>query len=163
MKGNSMKIQRIEDNPAALERFTRLASAGNFRDATQIVLLDFTIDEATVRALAASLKQEQLATEVELFAQGYEPQIQRRILLRQVKRPAHVSTHARASYHLRHYDMLEEFARALQALATFNVHATREDISPELAAWAESREHEPGIGERISTHFDLGPKKAKAA
>jgi hypothetical protein len=145
--------ERIEDNPAALAKFTELARGERFRAAFGL-LHERTIDEETLH----SLNVDGLAREIRLWVSAYEPQLSRKILLETIHRPPHLTTNDRAAYQVRHLDMMEDFAGTLQALERHNVHATRGDISPEFAAWAEERLPKPGFHERIRRHIDLGER-----
>jgi hypothetical protein len=143
-------MQLITDHPAVFARFRGSASRGFFRDALQL-LHDYAITEQAIRELEIP----RLLDEVRLFARAYEPQLRRQILIPDAatEQLPHVSTDARAAYRLRHYDMLEDYARCLQLLDMFAVCASLDDITPELAAWVRSHVSSPSFADRIRRHF----------
>ena len=152
-----MHTQRIEDT-AAFEQFSARLGRNQFHDACNMLLTDggLTVDQVTLERISTDA-----AREVGMFARSREAMLNRKILIPKLDRAPYLrgSGNARAVYQLRHWDMLTDFARALQALVEFQVCATRADITPELASWAAERAKDPGMHDRIARHFDLTEEK----
>jgi hypothetical protein len=144
---------RIEDSPQQLAQFKKLIADHKYRDAF-IVLGECTIEQATVEALGSDAVRE-----VRIYAESYEAQLNRKILLPTIQRLPPLRGHARATYQLRHHDLMDEHPRALNVLERFQVRATRHDITADLAEWADEQRRDPMRSALIDTHFDLSTKE----
>lgn len=144
------RLPRIENSPGALDTLRTLLAGFHYRRAVLSCLTDHTIDEDTVDGFAPDA-----ARELKMYARALGEELGRPVLLpRQVLLPR-LRGHARATYQLRHFDLMGEFRRALQVLEEFQLSATVHDVTPELAAWVEQQLQDPTLLELLLKHFDL--------
>jgi hypothetical protein len=148
-------MQPIESDPERLATFREYVASGRARSAVSLLDDGWTVNESTIAGVCDANTKE----EMRFFVSSRESQLGRVYVIDDAPSTfPHVATSARASYQLRHFDMMEEYPRALQALTAYKVHAARSDVSPEFVQWLEERRSNSGFAERVGRHFRWTPE-----
>lgn len=141
----------IEDDSALMARLKEHVQGGQYSSAIGLLKNhDITIRQTTIDALG-----ERFASEVAIMIPGHEQQIGQKVIVPQIVLQPSIRGHARATYAFRHWDMLEDFARAVDVLSRHHRSVTRSDASPEFYAWAERELTRPEFARRVAELIDF--------